>query len=227
MSLLRQIPLFKWIIWLYKRRKILNEYKGYNIQIGELTEINYSKLGRFNTFYKNVLVLNTEIADYVYVADSTVISNTVIGKFCSIGPGCRIGLGKHPVHLISTFPAFFSVDKQCQFSFVDENSFNEFERIEIGNDVWLGANVVVADGINIGNGAIVAAGAVVVKDVPPYAIVGGVPARIIRYRFSIGEIEVLQKVQWWNKSIDWIKNNHQLFNKPADFFSQVNVTSFK
>jgi hypothetical protein len=100
---------------------------------------------------------------------------------------------------VSTSPLFFSTAKQCGTTFADSNCFKEFGNVAIGNDVWIGARVTIKDNIRVGNGAVVAAGAVVVKDVPPYAIVGGVPARIIRFRFEDNIIQQLQKLQWW----DW------------------------
>ena len=99
--------------------------------------------------------------------------------------------------MISTHPVFFSTRMQSGYTFADESYFEEYRGTTIGNDVWIGANAIVIDGVRIGDGAVVAAGAVVTKDVPAYAIVGGVPARIIRYRFLQTDIDVLLKINWW------------------------------
>ncbi len=92
----------------------------------------------------------------------------------------------------------------------------------IGNDVWIGSNVLIIGGIKIGDGAIVAAGAVVTKDVPPYAIVGGIPARIIRFRFDKEQINKLLELKWWNKDDDWLIKNNYLFCNVEMFFENRN-----
>ncbi len=94
---------------------------------------------------------------------------------------------------------FYSTRKQCGATFADRDYFDEQSDISIGNDVWIGARVFLIEGIHVGDGAIVGAGAVVTKDVPAYAVVGGVPAKIIRYRFTQEQIEYLLELQWWDK----------------------------
>ena len=89
--------------------------------------------------------------------------------------------------------------------------FNEMkEVVNIGNDCWIGENVFLVGGINIGDGAVILAGAVVTADVPAYAIVGGIPAKIIKYRYDENTIQLLQKFKWWNKDISWLKENWEL-----------------
>ncbi|MGN1275552.1 MAG: CatB-related O-acetyltransferase, partial [Floccifex sp.] len=92
-----------------------------------------------------------------------------------------------------------------------EKEFRKQSRTVIGNDVWIGNNVTILAGVSVGDGAVLAAGAVVTKDVPPYAIVGGVPAKILRFRFDDGTIKELQKLEWWNKNPDWIKEHKDQF----------------
>ena len=122
-----------------------------------------------------------------------------------------IGLGKHPVHFVSTHPAFYSSHKQF-ITFADKNDyFEEYEKVTIGNDVWIGTRVMIIDGVSIGDGAIIAAGAIVTKNVEPYSIVGGVPAKLIRNRFNDQDIEFLKKFKWWNKDFEWIKSNYYKF----------------
>jgi acetyltransferase-like isoleucine patch superfamily enzyme len=93
---------------------------------------------------------------------------------------------------------FYSTAMQNGFSLTAENKIVESKKIIIGNDVFIGANVTVLDGVIIGNGAVIGAGAVVTKDIPPYAIAVGVPARIVKYRFENDQIERLQEIEWWN-----------------------------
>ncbi|WP_318311074.1 CatB-related O-acetyltransferase [Flagellimonas crocea] len=157
---------------------------------------------------------NSSIDDYSYVGLFGLVNNTKIGKFCSISMNFKSGLGQHPVNRVSTSPIFYSKKFALYESFAKENSnFEEYSDITIGHDVWIGADVLVMDGVNIGNGAIVASKAVVTKDVPSYAIVGGIPAKIIKYRFSEDIITALEQMEWWNWSRDKILENGNLFNK--------------
>jgi virginiamycin A acetyltransferase len=163
-------------------------------------------------------VMNCQIGTFSYVAEDTRIFRTGIGRFSSIGPNCRIGLGKHPTRgFVSTSPVFFSTAKQCGSTFVTSDRFQESAPVRIGNDVWIGANVTIVDGICVGNGAIVGAGAVVVSDVPDYSIVAGVPAKLIRFRFSETEIAFLAEFKWWEKDEEWIRQNYELFQDIQHF----------
>ena len=103
-------------------------------------------------------------------------------------------------------------------SYAEEQIFVEWRgRTRIGNDCWIGDKAFLVGGISIGDGAVVLAGAVVTKDVPPYAIVGGVPANIIRYRFDDTTISLMLKSQWWNKSPKWLRDNWKLFSDIEKF----------
>lgn len=206
---------------LYIKNKLFEiKNKSKHIRLGYGTIIINSKIGLYNTFYNYVEIFNCEIDDFVYIASGTKIGSTKIGKFCSIGPDCKIGLGKHPTGFISTFPAFFSTKRQCQISFVNKNYFEEIHPIIIGNDVWIGANAIIMDGVKIGDGAIIAAAAVVTKDVQPFSIVAGVPAREIRKRFTSEEINKLMKIKWWERDVNWLKENADLFNDNKKFISK-------
>jgi acetyltransferase-like isoleucine patch superfamily enzyme len=129
-----------------------------------------------------------------------------IGSFCSIGRGCVLGCGYHPTHFLSTSPYFYFdalswKDKEAP----SHNEFWKNDPVELGHDVWLGENVFVMNGVKIGTGAVVGTGSIVTKDVPPYAIVAGVPARIIRMRFSPEIIEKLLASKWWELEDDVIR----------------------
>ena len=129
-----------------------------------------------------------------------------------------IGLGKHPTrNFVSTHPAFFSSLGQSQVTFSTESVFEEFAKINIGNDVWIGARAIILDCVNIGDGAIIAACAVVTKDVPDYAVVGGVPAKILRYRFEPNEIKFLKEFTWWDKDISWLRENYYQLHDIKNF----------
>ncbi|MBA3921161.1 MAG: CatB-related O-acetyltransferase [Nostocaceae cyanobacterium] len=158
-----------------------------------------------------------------YVSSSSKLDLAEIGSFCSFGPELICGYGEHPTDFVSTNPVFFSTFKQCGTSFADKNYFEERKKIFIGHDVWIGARVFIRDGVKIGNGAIIGAGAVVVKDIPDYAIVGGVPAKIIRFRFSDEIIRELLNINWWNWSEDKLRKAQIYFVK-KDIYSFIEWT---
>lgn len=164
-----------------------------------------------NILYGDSVISNSKLGRHTYIAGAN-LGNCDIGAFCSIGPRALIGgLGKHPTTMISTHPAFYSKQNQSGESFSDKNYYVEHARTVIGNDVWIGANAIVLDGVRIGDGAIVAAGSIVTKDVPAYSVVAGVPAKILKYRFSELEIESLLKLQWWLLSDEKLKRHADIF----------------
>lgn len=157
-------------------------------------------------------IRNVSIDSYSYISKNANVSFTKIGKFTSIGPNFSCGFGIHPLNCISSSPMFYSKDGIKGYSFADVDSFEMRKNIVIGNDVFIGSNVTIIDGVIIGDGAVIGAGAVVTKDVPPYAIAVGVPAKIIKYRFEKEIIDKLIETQWWN----W--NDKKLFEITEDFF---------
>lgn len=161
----------------------------------------YGKLGKHNRFAQGAIVYeNAQIGNYNYIGPYTVINNCRIGNYCSIGPGCKLGLGEHDLHAISTYPSMNNGDGNM-------NLFDHEHATRIENDVWLGANAVVKQGVCIATGAVVGAGAVVTKDVPPYAIVVGAPARILRYRFPEEKIQKLIASQWFREDLQKAKES--------------------
>lgn len=146
-----------------------------------------------------------------YVGNNCNIVSTKVGRYSCIGPYVRTTSGTHPIDMVSVHPAFYSIRKQIGVTFVTEQRFDEnMDRkyhTMIGNDVWIGDSALLMEGISIGNGAVVAAGSVVTKDVPDYAIVAGVPAEIIRYRFSETDIRALLDIKWWDKDVQWLKHH--------------------
>lgn len=145
-----------------------------------------------------------------------------IGRFTSIGSRVQSIMFRHPVSypFVSTSPMFYSTLKQCGSNFATEELFQEcvmanekeHSAIVIGNDCWINSNVTFVSCVTVGDGAVVLAGAVVTRDVPPYAIVAGVPAKVIKYRFSETDIKWLLQKKWWNRDTNWIRKNWRAFN---------------
>lgn len=148
-----------------------------------------------------------------------------IGRYTCIASNVRTVSGKHPTHTIASIhPAFYSNKKQGGFTYVDRTIFDELtESCAIGNDVWIGSGVTIVDGIKIGDGSIIAAGAVVTKDVAPYTIVGGVPAKIIKNRFEPEIVEALLKMKWWDWDESTIKSRASDFRDVAVLVEKYNV----
>ncbi|MBR6576442.1 MAG: CatB-related O-acetyltransferase [Akkermansia sp.] len=133
---------------------------------------------------------------------------TSIGAFCSLGHSIDIGHGVHPTHVLTTSPFFYN--RECRWMLPDSPDYphlwsQKILPVHIGSDVWIGNGVFIKNGINIGHGAIVGAHSVVTKDVPPYAIVAGNPAKLIRYRFSEDIIEKLLELKWWELDDDFLR----------------------
>ncbi|MDN3619156.1 CatB-related O-acetyltransferase [Polaribacter undariae] len=177
-----------------------------------------SNISKTSKVYPFSLVRNSFIKDYSYISYSCTINNCTIGKFCSIAKGVKIGLGIHPINFISTSPIFYSNKNPLFESLVEQDTFEQSKHVYIGNDVWIGTNVVILDGISIGNGAIVGANSIVTKDVEPYSIVGGVAAKLIKKRFSESDVSKLEKINWWDMSINFFKSENvkNIFSKKLD-----------
>ncbi len=147
--------------------------------------------------FPDVVLALSELQRHTYIQRSTTIVNTSIGSFCSIGANVKIGLPDHPLNFVSTHPAFYDPSQPILKSFATEIHHQTSKKTILEHDVWIGDGAFVRSGVVIGTGAVVAAGSVVVKDVEPYSIVGGNPAKHIKYRFDDDTIRGLLKSRWW------------------------------
>ena len=163
--------------------------------------------------------IRVKMGRYSYMGFYNSVSDTKIGSFCSIASYCAIGGGKHPMNAVSTSPVFYAGRNSLgkNFSNISEEGN---QGVEIGNDVWIGEAVFINDGVKVGTGAVIGAHSVVTKDVPPYAIVAGAPARILRYRFDEDTIQRLLDSKWWEWPEDELAKKAEFFDSPERLFQQ-------
>lgn len=197
---------------LYRRKKLARVVAGFWGSPFSFVNGNIEFEG-YNTIYEYAEVRDASLGLFSYVGINARVVNCAVGRFCSIGPGALVGgLGVHPTDWASTHPVFFSTKKQAgDASFSDRDYLDELPATSIGHDVWIGARAIVLDGCTVGDGAIIAAGAVVVNNVAPYAIVGGIPAKTIRMRYEPETIDRLLTLKWWDWPLEKLKRLAPLF----------------
>lgn len=179
--------------------KIGDEAVLLNTRLGEMCMV-----GRFSK------MAYSQMNDLSYIGDYSVVINSRIGKFSSISWGVTIGPEDHDYRKITSHSFLYSTKA---FTLVDKKKYSPFERdCVIGNDVWIGCNATILRGVTIGDGAVIGANSLVNKDVPPYAIVGGTPARVLKYRFADDIIKRLLTIKWWDIPVALISENSDLFN---------------
>ena len=166
-------------------------------------------------------VYNSTIGRYSYVGRHAFINRATIGSFCSIASGVTIGGAAHPIHWASTSPIFHAGRSVLKKKF-SEHIFDPYARTEIGNDVWIANNVLIKSGIKIANGAVIGMGAVVTKDVGPYEVWAGNPARMIKKRFDDETIERLNQTQWWESPDKDIAVYAESINDVDRFIKKIN-----
>ncbi len=160
-----------------------------------------------------------KIGRYTFIGMNSYVdkSTSSIGRFCSIAMGAKISLNNHPMEWVSTHPFLYNK----KYKFVDANvsvaGVNNKKTI-IGNDVWIGANVTILAGVTIGDGAVLGANALVTKDVAPYSVVNGTPAKHVKFRFEEDVIKKLLEIKWWNWEDEKLKSRINSFRDPQKFF---------
>lgn len=204
------------LLAIWRNYKQIAAYRHSGVSIGLYTSLRNVVLGEKVLISSNCNISNCKIGRHTYINSFSNMRDANIGNFSSIGSYVTIGIGAHPTNLVSTHPAFYSNNKSFE-TFADKTYFEEYGRCDIGHDVWIGSNSTIMNNITIGDGAVVAYGAVVTKDVPPYAIVGGVPAKILKYRFDEQEISKITKIKWWQLEDIELKNLYMKFHNISEF----------
>lgn len=182
---------------------------------------------RNSTFHKTSKVcscsniLDSDVNKYSYIGSYCTVVNTEIGSFCSIADNCIIGGAMHPINFVSTSPVFCEGKNVMKKNFYNHH-YCSSERTVIGDDVWIGNNCLIKQGVKVGNGAIIGMGAVVTKDVLPYSIIGGNPAKLIRMRFDNDIVENLLKINWYNSDDLLLTKQAYLFNDIDNFIKHNN-----
>lgn len=155
-----------------------------------------TKIGMSTTLLEGVVAdAQTSIGNYCYIGKYTYLTKVTLGNYCSIANNVSIGQGEHDLSRISTNSIFYN----------DPYTILTSKPCKIGNDVWIGVDAIIQRGVTIGNGAVIGSNAVVTKDVPPYAVVIGSPARIHKYRFDSKKIEKIEKSRWWELTMNEAK----------------------
>ncbi|MDR2310077.1 MAG: acetyltransferase [Brucellaceae bacterium] len=185
------------------------------------TEISDSTFGRYTEIGTRCRISETEMGDYSYIERDGMVWCAKIGKFANIAASVRINATNHPMwratlHHFTYRANDYWPDAEQEANFFEWRRAHE---VTIGHDTWLGHGVTVLPGVKIGNGAVIGSGAVVSKDVAPYTIVGGVPAKRIRQRFSDSIVERLEALAWW----DW---DHQRLRDALDDFRKLEIEAF-
>ena len=214
--------------FLYTKRLIRNK----NVRIGFLSRILQPSFFEGNNRVGKFSVFKGEMGAYSYMGDNSIILGKV-GRYTSIADRVHVIYGRHPIKapFVSTHPVFYSTLSVVGKTFVNKQFFDEYRYVSvvedehdkkeyssiIGNDCWIGEGASIIGGLSIGDGAVVLANATVTKDVPPYAIVAGVPAQIIGYRYDKETIQSLLEIQWWNREESELKEKALLFSDLEQF----------
>jgi len=186
-----------------------------------LSAIKNSKIHWTSKVESGTSFINSVMGKHSFCGYNCEITNADIGSFCSIANGVVIGGGMHPTDWLSTSPVFYSGRDSVKAKFSSHERIAP-KKVSIGHDVWIGQNALIKQGVNIGIGAVIGMGSVVTKDVAPYAIVAGCPAKTIKSRFDKDLCEQLLSSEWWDIEDSILLQHGQLIRDPKSFIESLN-----
>ena len=194
-------------------QKVISRKLSVEPTIAKTAEVHHCKLGEFTEVAENAKLTESILDNYSYVMERSDIIYSQIGKFSNIASDVRINPGNHPVEWVSQHHFLYRLQ---QYGFADSDNASFFnwrklQQVHVGHDTWIGHKSIILPGVTIGNGAVVAAGAIVTKDVAPYTIVVGAPAKPLRNRFPKAIWQALEEIGWWNWEHETIKERLQDF----------------
>ena len=187
----------------YRNAVVVDSELGIGVTVGDDTTVVRCTVGNNVAFNRRSYFNDSKIGSFSYAGSNTTMNYSSIGKFCSLARNVDIGGFDHDYHKVTTMPMF----RFKQLSGGGNPEVGEKELCEVGNDVWIAAGTQILHKVKVGDGAVIGGGAVVTKNVPPYAIVAGVPAKIIKFRFDERTINDLMDVKWWEWPEDVVLQN--------------------
>lgn len=194
---------------IYERVQTINCQLDHDIVIGADSFLRDCSLGSYVQINRRNVLDSVVVGDGTYTGANTILKKASIGKYCSISWNVSATGNLHDFNMLASHP----LTKLKSFGFAEQNLGLDFETIHIGNDVWIGANACILAGVTIGDGAVIGAGGVVTKDIPPYAVAVGNPAKVIKYRFNMEIISMLLEAKWWDFPRNTIEEHLNLFDK--------------
>lgn len=200
--------------------KLILYFLSKAIKKSRLSAISSSTVHPTSKIESGTSFISSNLSRHSFCGYDCDINNADIGNFVSIANGVVLGGGRHPMEWVGMSPVFYEGRDSVKAKF-STHKRQSTKRVVIGHDVWIGRSAIVLPGVEIGIGAVVGAGAVVTKSVPPYAIVAGNPARLIRYRFNESTIQRLLNTRWWELSENRLHDLGPYFNDVEKFLEII------
>ncbi len=206
-------PIFRFWNSLKTNTRYRWRYSENHVRIGAAVELHDVEIADYVNIAHHAQISGSVIGSRTSIGRYAKIRDALIGKYCSISWDVTIGAAGHPLGRPSTHAAWY----RAQFGLVEEDTLLPKQEVIIGNDVWIGCGAVIMPGVEVADGAVIGAGAVVARDIPAYAIAAGVPAKLLRFRFEEDDRETLRTMKWWDWPDDELRANRAFFQSDLDW----------